>query len=109
MSKKLFVGGLSWGVRDEALKEAFAVHGDVQEAIVILERGTNRSRGFGFVTFATEEEAQTAMEFMNGQEIDGRTVHVSIAEERRERSNNRNFRGNRGGNRDYNNRDQDRF
>ena len=62
MSKKLFVGGLSWGVRDEALKEAFAVHGDVQEAIVILERGTNRSRGFGFVTFATEEEAQTAME-----------------------------------------------
>ena len=83
------MGGLSWGVRDEALKEAFAVHGDVQEAIVILERGTNRSRGFGFVTFATEEEAQTAMEFMNGQEIDGRSVHVSIAEERRERPNNR--------------------
>ena len=115
MSKKLFVGGLSWSIRDEALKEAFSVHGDVQEAIVILERGTNRSRGFGFVTFATEEEAQTAMEFMNGQEVDGRTIHVSIAEERRERSNNnnRNFRNNRGGggggNRDYNNRNQDRY
>ena len=108
MSKKLFVGGLSWSIRDEALKEAFSNHGDVTEAIVILERGTNRSRGFGFVTFATEEEAQTAMEFMNGQELDGRAIHVSIAEERRERPNkNRGFRNNRG-NRDYNqgNRDQ---
>lgn len=117
MSKKLFVGGLSWSIRDESLKEAFGVHGDVQEAIVILERGTNRSRGFGFVTFATEEEAQTALEFMNGTEIDGRAIHVSLAEERRERSsNNRNFRNNRGGggggggNRDYNNnRNQDRY
>ena len=94
-------------IRDEALKNAFSAHGDVTEAIVILEKGSNRSRGFGFVTFATEEEAQTAMEFMNGQELDGRAIHVSIAEEKRERSNNRNFRNNRG-NRDFNSR-EDRF
>lgn len=109
MSKKLFVGSLSWGIRDEALKKAFSAHGEVTEAIVILEKGSNRSRGFGFVTFATEEEAQTAMEFMNGQELDGRNVHVSIAEEKRERpnNNNKNFKNNRG-NRDFKPR-EDRF
>ena len=109
MSNKIFVGSLSWGTTDAGLHEAFSAFGEVVEARVIKDRETGRSRGFGFVTFATEEEAQTAMEFMNGQEIDGRTVHVSIAEERRERSNNRNFKGNRGGSRDYNNRNQDRF
>ena len=77
MGKKLFVGNLSWNVRDEELKEAFAPHGTVEEAVVIMDRMKNRSKGFGFVTMSTEEEAQKAMEALNGQEIDGRAVNVS--------------------------------
>ncbi len=81
MGKKLFVGNLSWNVRDEELKEAFAPHGTVEEAVVIMDRMKNRSKGFGFVTMSTEEEAQKAMEALNGQEIDGRAVNVSEARE----------------------------
>ncbi|MBP8979013.1 RNA-binding protein [Candidatus Dojkabacteria bacterium] len=85
MGKKLFVGNLSWNVRDEELKEAFAPFGTVEEAVVIIDRMKNRSKGFGFVTFSTEDEAQKAMTEMNGKEIDGRAVNVSLArEERRE-------------------------
>jgi len=81
MGKKLFVGNLSWNVRDEELKNAFAPHGTVEEAVVIMDRMKNRSKGFGFVTMSTEEEAQKAMEALNGQEIDGRAVNVSEARE----------------------------
>ena len=81
MGKKLFVGNLSWNVRDEELKEAFAPHGTVEEAVVIMDRMKNRSKGFGFVTMSTEEEAQKAMEALNCQEIDGRAVNVSEARE----------------------------
>ena len=81
MGKKLFVGNLSWNVRDEELKEAFAPHGTVEEAVVIMDRMKNRSKGFGFfVTMSTEEEAQSNGSF-NGQEIDGRAVNVSEARE----------------------------
>ncbi|HQA99372.1 MAG TPA: RNA-binding protein, partial [Candidatus Dojkabacteria bacterium] len=66
MGKKLFVGNLSWNVRDEELKEAFAPFGTVEEAVVIMDRMKNRSKGFGFVTMSTEEEAQKAMEALNG-------------------------------------------
>ena len=81
MGKKLFVGNLSWNVRDDELKNAFAPHGTVEEAVVIMDRMKNRSKGFGFVTMSTEEEAQKAMEALNGQEIDGRAVNVSLARE----------------------------
>ena len=81
MGKKLFVGNLSWDVRDEQLKEAFSAVGTVEEAVVIMDRMKNRSKGFGFVTMSTEEEAQKAMEALNGQEIDGRAVNVSLARE----------------------------
>ena len=81
MGKKLFVGNLSWNVRDEELKEAFAPHGTVEEAVVIVDRMKNRSKGFGFVTMSTEEEAQKAMEALNGQEVDGRAINVSEARE----------------------------
>ncbi|HHX99470.1 TPA: RNA-binding protein [Candidatus Dojkabacteria bacterium] len=83
MGKKLFVGNLSWNVRDEELKEAFAPFGTVEEAVVIIDRMKNRSKGFGFVTFSTEDEAQKAMTEMNGKEIDGRAVNVSLAREER--------------------------
>ena len=55
MSKKLFVGSLSWGTNDEALRDAFAAHGEISEAVVISDRDTGRSRGFGFVTFEDDE------------------------------------------------------
>jgi RNA recognition motif-containing protein len=81
MGKKLFVGNLSWDVRDEQLKEVFSAVGTVEEAVVIIDRMKNRSKGFGFVTMSSEEEAQKAIEELNGQEVDGRPINVSEARE----------------------------
>jgi cold-inducible RNA-binding protein len=81
MGKKLFVGNLSWDVRDEQLKEVFGEVGTVEEAVVIIDRMKNRSKGFGFVTMSTEEEAQNALEQINGKEVDGRPINVSEARE----------------------------
>ena len=81
MGKKLFVGNLSWDVRDEQLKEVFSAVGTVVEAVVIIDRMKNRSKGFGFVTMSTEEEAQRAIEEINGKEVDGRPINVSEARE----------------------------
>ncbi len=82
MSKKLFVGGLSWGTDDDGLRQAFEVHGTVTEAKVINDRDTGRSRGFGFVTFDNAEDADTAIEQMNGSELDGRSLNVNVANDR---------------------------
>jgi cold-inducible RNA-binding protein len=79
MSKKLFVGSLSWNTTDESLREAFARFGNVAEAKVITDRDTGRSRGFGFVTFNDNEEAMAAMAAMNGTDLDGRTIKVNEA------------------------------
>ncbi len=81
--KRIFVGGLSWNTDDNGLRDAFATHGSVEDSKVITDRNTGRSRGFGFVTFSTEEEAQGAIETMNGTELDGRTLNVNVARERR--------------------------
>lgn len=83
MGKKLFVGNLSWDVRDEDLAKVFAAVGTVEEAVVIMDRMKNRSKGFGFVTMSSEEEAQAAVEQINGQEVDGRPINVSEAREER--------------------------
>ena len=83
MSKKLFVGGLSWGTDDNALREAFETHGEVTEAKVITDRDTGRSRGFGFVTFDNPDDAENAIEAMNGSQLDGRTLTVNEARDRR--------------------------
>ncbi len=82
MSKRLFVGGLAWATDDASLKQAFEAHGEVTDARVITDRDTGRSRGFGFVTFTTEEAAQAAMDAMNGSELDGRTIRIDLARER---------------------------
>jgi len=82
MSKKLFVGGLSWGTTDDGLREAFAQFGDIEEARVVMDRDTGRSRGFGFVSFAQAEQADKAMSSMNGADLDGRTIRVDLASER---------------------------
>ncbi len=83
MSKKLFVGGLSWDTSDASLSAAFERFGPVVEAKVITDRDTGRSRGFGFVTFEAPADADTAMQAMDGTELDGRTVRVNIAEDKR--------------------------
>ena len=82
MSKKLFVGGLSWNTDDNGLRMAFEQHGEVTEAKVITDRDTGRSRGFGFVTFSDDTAADNAVEQMNGSELDGRALNVNEAHER---------------------------
>ncbi len=82
MSNKLFIGSLSWNTDDDGLRNAFEQFGEVTDAKVILERDTGRSRGFGFVTFASAEAAQDAVNGMNGKELDGRTIAVDVAKER---------------------------
>jgi len=79
MAKKLFVGNLSWGIGDTELEEVFAQFGAIDEAVVIKERGTDRSKGFGFVTFSEDDAANAAIEEMNGKEVDGRPINVNEA------------------------------
>ncbi|KAG6493065.1 hypothetical protein ZIOFF_048039 [Zingiber officinale] len=86
MSTKLFVGGLSWGTDDNALKEAFDSFGNVIEARVVTDRDTGRSRGFGFVNFDNDKSANDALAGMDGQELQGRSIRVSLANERPPRS-----------------------
>jgi cold-inducible RNA-binding protein len=80
-SKKLFVGGLAWETSDASLGDAFRQYGQVVEAKVITDRDTGRSRGFGFVTFEDEAAAATALQAMNGRDLDGRTLRVDMASE----------------------------
>ncbi|KAG2210258.1 hypothetical protein INT47_003243 [Mucor saturninus] len=76
---KLFVGGLSWNTTDESLRDAFSQYGQVEDCVVLRDR---RSRGFGFVTFSTAEEAKAATDAMNDQELDGRRIRVDSAGDR---------------------------
>ena len=85
MEKKLFVGGLPYSVTDDQLHELFAAHGTVESATVVVDRYTDRSRGFGFVEMSTEEEAQKAIEALNGSELQGRSLTVNISRPRESR------------------------
>ncbi|KAL4884265.1 hypothetical protein BJY04DRAFT_215694 [Aspergillus karnatakaensis] len=80
---KLFIGGLAWATSDDSLRAAFAEFGEVTDAIVMKDRDTGRSRGFGFVTFASEQEADAALNALNDQELDGRRIRVDKATDRR--------------------------
>ncbi len=80
MSKKLFVGSLSWNTDDRGLRAAFEPHGEITEATVITDRDSGRSRGFGFVTFADDEAADKAVAALNESELDGRTIKVDVAQ-----------------------------
>jgi RNA recognition motif-containing protein len=79
---KLFVGGLDWGTSTEDLRAAFEKFGKIEDATVILDRSTGRSRGFGFVTFESAADAANAIKEMNGKELDGRVLKVNQAESR---------------------------
>jgi RNA recognition motif-containing protein len=81
MPNKLFVGGLAWATDSDGLKNAFAEYGEVEEAKVITDRDTGRSRGFGFVTFSDDDAAKSALA-LNGTELDGRTIRVDFATEK---------------------------
>jgi RNA recognition motif-containing protein len=85
MSTKLFVGNLSFNTTENDLQDAFAAHGQVVEATLMMDRMTGRSRGFAFVTYSTPEEAQKAIAAMNGAQIDGRALTVNIARPKEER------------------------
>jgi len=79
---KLFIGGLAWHTDDQTLRSKFEEFGQVQEAIVVKDRDTGRSRGFGFVRFSQDSEADNAIQNMNNIEFDGRTIRVDKASER---------------------------
>jgi len=97
MSSKIFVGGLSWGTDDAGLQEAFESFGEITDAKVISDRETGRSRGFGFVTFTSADDANSAIEAMNGAVLDGRTLNVNQAQERNDRGPRRDGGGRSGG------------
>ena len=85
MGNKLYVGNLSYNVRDEDLQQAFAQYGSVSSAKVMMDRDTGRSKGFGFVEMGSDAEAQAAINGMNGQALDGRAIVVNEARPREER------------------------
>ncbi|HEX3624226.1 MAG TPA: RNA-binding protein [Verrucomicrobiae bacterium] len=85
MNNKLFVGNLSFQTTENDLNDAFAAHGTVTEASLMMDRATNRSRGFAFITMGTDEEAQKAIAAMNGTQLDGRAITVNVARPREER------------------------
>ncbi|MBI1857167.1 RNA-binding protein [Candidatus Saccharibacteria bacterium] len=82
---KLFVGGLPFSTTDDELQQAFAQYGTVASAVVIRDRDTQRSKGFGFVEFENDEEGKAAQDAMNGKELGGRAITVNQAREREER------------------------
>lgn len=86
---KLFVAGLPWSVNNDGLKELFAQYGEITEAVVITDRDSGRSKGFGFVTFASEADAQKALE-MDGKQVEDRTLAVNVAKPREDRNGSRN-------------------
>ncbi len=79
MKNKLFVGSISWDATDEDLKELFSPYGEIVSANVVMDRETGRSRGFGFVEFKTDEEAQAAIDALDGTEHMDRQIVVNVA------------------------------
>jgi len=91
----LYVGNLSFNVTENDLQDAFAAFGTVTEANLMMDRMSNRSRGFAFVTMSSDEEAQKAIAGLNGKDLGGRAITVNVARPREERS------GGGGGRREY--------
>ena len=86
MNKKLYVGGLAYSVTDDQLQQLFSAHGTVESAKVITDKYTDRSRGFAFVEMGTVEEAEKAIQALNGSQHEGRKLTVNISKPREERS-----------------------
>ena len=75
---KLFVGSLPWSIDNNSLRDLFAQFGEITDVFVVTDRDSGRSKGFGFVTFANEEDAQKALD-MNGKDVEGRSIVVNVA------------------------------
>ena len=101
MSTKLFVGNLSFNTTENDLQDAFAAHGSVAETNLMMDKMSGRPRGFAFVTMSTPEEAQKAIDALNGKELDGRALTVNIARPREERPPGGGGGGGRGPRREY--------
>jgi cold-inducible RNA-binding protein len=84
MTKKLYVSSLAWATNDDSLRNAFAAAGTVTSASVVMDKMSGRSRGFGFVEMASDEEADGAISMLDGKELDGRTIHVAVARPKEE-------------------------
>jgi len=104
MSRKLFVGGISWNTTEGSLQSAFSAFGEVVSAKIIMDRETGKSRGFGFVEFKDPDSAHSAIENLDGTELDGRTIKVDVATERARPSRPQGRDGNRKGGRERHNR-----
>jgi cold-inducible RNA-binding protein len=85
MNKKLYVGGLAYSVTDSQLEQLFAGHGRVESAKVVMDRDSDRSRGFGFVEMSTQEEAEKAIAALNGTQHEGRSLTVNMSKPREDR------------------------
>jgi RNA recognition motif-containing protein len=85
MTVNIYAGNLSYDMTDDSLKEVFAKHGEVSSAKVVFDRNTGRSRGFGFVEMPNSEEAQKAIEALNGSEVMGRNMRVNEARPRKDK------------------------
>lgn len=96
MATKLFIGSLAWATTDDSLRDFFASAGTVVSASVIMDRETNRSKGFGFVEMSSDDEAKAAVDQLNGKDLDGRAIVVNEARPREERPR-RDFGGGNGG------------
>jgi RNA recognition motif-containing protein len=92
MATKLYVGGLSYDTKNDGLKELFATQGNVTSAEVIIDKFSNRSRGFGFVEMESAEDAKSAINNLSGKELDGRSITVSLAKEKTSGGRNNSFR-----------------
>ncbi|MBT3230467.1 RNA-binding protein [Candidatus Uhrbacteria bacterium] len=84
MENKLFVGNISWDATDDSLRDLFAEYGEVISARIVMDKFTNKSRGFGFVEMGTAEEAQAAIEGLNEKDFLGRPINVNIAKPKAE-------------------------
>ena len=92
-SQNLFIGSLAFATTDESLKAFFETVGEVASARVVRDRDSNRSKGFGFVEFSDEANNQVAIDKLNGKELDGRPINVSLARPKEDRPRNNNFGG----------------
>ena len=95
MSKKIYVGNLAYSVTDQSLKTQFEQYGSVDSAKVIMDRDTDRSKGFGFVEMSTENEASDAISSLDGAELEGRQLKVNEAKPQAPREDRGGFRSNR--------------
>ena len=81
--RKIFVASLSWNTSEEGLRGHFSPIGEIEDAVLIKDRDTGRSRGFGFITFANDEDANRAIQELDNSELDGRNIKVNMAKERK--------------------------